>query len=161
MLSEEIELLDFLSGCEVEFGVLDKDGKTLVKGFSVDAQGNAAEMPMEARDAMLMLEYGSVYIPGSFVLERCLLPAGKILDAALSEIAERILEGKETRSSIENEMRETALKIRDMARDKVRSLGYESRYISSKTGEDAQASVYAADLESLSERIDCAVKFRN
>lgn len=158
MLSETIELFDFIARTEFELGVLDKDSRKAVKSFLLSPEGGSE---ISAEDAMLFVEYGTLDIPGKFLLEQILFQAGRILDRELAQLADEILRGKKDRRYVENFLRATALKIRDFARDFISQQAQKETTLSQKAGIETQTPPRVCDFKELSERIDCIVKFRN
>ena len=72
MNSTEIDLLHYLDKLTIEFGILDSEGNLILNVDLMDADNNITTYPMKVRDIMYFTEYGTISIPGRFILEKSL-----------------------------------------------------------------------------------------
>lgn len=158
MLSDEIDLLRYLSCWSFEFGILDQDGETPIKVFSFGSDGTKEEHSMKASEAMSLVEYGTVSRPGRFLLDKCLFRAKKILDNELGRLCDEILEGKQTEGGIEIRVREIALRLQDSFRNYVSSYPDKIAVLSVLEDENGETQD-TCDLREIAKRIRCVAKF--
>lgn len=159
MLSDEIELLEWLSRYSLEFGILDEDGETLIPIVS-KTEEEETRTSMKTKDAMYFTEYGTFSIPGRFLLDKCLPLVNLSFDAALEKLSEEILEGRKDKAYIDVRMKEIALRIQDIVRNYVFSYPEKENVIGKILGKEGETTKEICDLKELSKRIKCKAKFK-
>ena len=161
MNSTEIDLLNFLSKVVIEFGILDSEGQLIVNVDLTDSENNLTSIPMTVRDIMYFTEYGTISIPGRFILEKSLVNINKLLDRELNKLTNDILEGDKTESYVRNYVNEICLKIQNLVRNYMISFVKNNNRLGEIIHSDKDENKYIYSLNELSKYIRCIAKFEN
>ena len=161
MLSTELELLDYLTKWQIEFGVLDAEGQQQVEVNILNTDNSISITQMKVRDVMYFTEYGTITIPGKFILEKSLLYINRILDEELSNMVDSIFKGEATLSSIERMYDEICLKIQDYVRNNMIIYITKTNQLGQIFNEGRDDNKYLYDLIELRKYIKCVAVFKN
>ena len=121
MSYREIDLLEFLSKCSFEFGILDSMGEQVVNVNVHNTDDTITVEKMKLKDVMYFTEYGTITIPGKFILEKSLLYINQLLDKELDKLIDEIFEKDITEDYIRKQMERIALNIQDYVRNYIGS----------------------------------------
>ena len=119
---DELILLSTLSDYSIEFGIFTSEG---LQTIDVDITGeNSIEtIKMKIADIMYFTEYGTLSLPGTFVLEKSLNYIDNTLDTEFSNLIEQILNGKiKSVLEIDNFFDRLCLKLENMIQGFVKSM---------------------------------------
>lgn len=161
MNSTEIDLLHYLDKLTIEFGILDSEGNLVLNVDLMDADNNITTHPMKVRDIMYFTEYGTISIPGRFILEKSLQNINQLLDRELNQLTGEILEGGKDKSYIHNYIDRICLKIQNLVRNYMISYAQNNNRLGKIIHPDTDDNKYIFDLNELSKYIRCIGKFEN
>lgn len=161
MNSTEIELLDFLSKCSIEFGILDGEGNISVQVNILNTDNTITQQEMKVRDIMYFTEYGTITIPGKFILEKSLLPINNILDQEISLLIDEIFKGDKSEDYIITYMNRVCIKIQDYVRNYMLTYIQRNNVLGQIIHSDTDENRYLYNLIDLSKYIRCTAKFEN
>ena len=161
MKLDEISLLEFLSKCSFEFGILDGEGEKAVEVNILNTDNTITTTNMKVRDIMYFTEYGTITIPGKFILEKSFVQINELLDRELSILIDEIFEGGITKSHIRSRMEEIALKIKDIVRNYIVIFIQHNNRLGDIIHSDQDDNRYLYNLIELGKYIRCVAKFEN
>lgn len=152
---DELILLSTLSDYSIEFGIFTSEG---LQTIDVDITGeNSIEtIKMKIADIMYFTEYGTLSLPGTFVLEKSLNYIDNTLDTEFSNLIEQILNGKiKSVLEIDNFFDRLCLKLENMIQGFVKSMIENNNKLDNILNVDNIKNKYIWDLNKLSTYIKC------
>lgn len=155
------DLLKFLSSCSIEYGILDGDGEQKVNVNILNTDNTVTETKMKVKDVMFFTEYGTITIPGRFILEKLAPEVDQIINHDLDQILDDILYKEENRNSIRNKIDRLCLKIQDRIRQRLETYIKETNTLGSIIHPGKDDNKYIYNLLDLRKYIKCRAKFRN
>lgn len=161
MSYNEIDLLNFLSKCSFEFGILDSVGEQVVDVNVRNTDDTITTTKMKIRDVMYFTEYGTVTIPGKFILEKSLLYINRLLDKELDKMIDEIFEKEITEEYLLTQMERIALNIQDYIRNYIGSYSTNNNRLGQILNIDEDENRYLYNLIDLKKYITCIVKIKN
>ena len=161
MESNEIELLEYLSQWEFTFGILDSDSQRLIEITILNTDNTQTTQIMKLGDIMYFTEYGTVTIPGKYILEKSLTLLNPVMDKKIGEIVEDILEERADRKTIEKDLKKLAFRLETILRNYIVGLVDKTNKIGSILYQDKDDNRYLYSLEKLSKYIKCEARFKN
>lgn len=161
MLSNNIELLDYLSNCSIEFGILDDFNQTLVNVNIKNTDNTITSTKMKLGDVMYYTEYGTLTIPGKFILEKITPEVENILEKGISEIIDVIIEEDQNVNFIKDSLNKICLKIEDKVKNYIVLYSKQHDTLGRIIYKDSAQNNYLYDLEALSKYIKCRPIFEN
>lgn len=157
----EIDLLDYLNSCSIEFGILNGDGELSLDVTILNTDNTTSIQKMKVKDIMYFTEYGTMVLPGKYILKKSLAIINNILSLELSKLIDELFIGDKNKSYIENQMRMICLKIQNQVKSFL--INYITEY--EKTGvlinKDLNQSEYLFPVKNLIQYIKCEPKFQN
>ena len=152
----ELKLLGSLSEYYIEYGVFTSEGIKTVK-INVEGEDQNTSIEMKIGDIMFFTEYGTLTIPGTFVLEKSASYIDNLLNDEISDLVDEILNGEVTNESeIESYFRILCLKLENMIQGFMKSLiQNNSRLSEIVKGDKVDDNKYIYNLEELSKYIKC------
>lgn len=161
MLSKELATIEYLSDCVIEFGVLEPDADLYLPARIINTDGTVTNTRIKANDAMFYVEYGSVSVPGAFLLEKCRLYADRLIDEVFSELIDDIVENGQGVDYAKSKIREMCLKIQDRVRNELRRYVTKTNVLNRALGQPEENSRFVVDLNELASYVRCEAKFKN
>ena len=152
---DELILLSTLSDYSIEFGIFTSEG---LQTIDVDITGeNSIEtIKMKIADIMYFTEYGTLSLPGTFVLEKSLNYIDNTLDTEFSNLIEQILNGKiKSVLEIDNFFDRLCLKLENMIQGFVKSMIENNNKLDNILNVDNIKNKYIWDFNKLSTYIKC------
>ena len=155
-----LELLDFLNKCSIEFGIFDGNGQKIIDATVYNTDDTKETKPMKVRDIMYLTEYGTITIPGKRVLEKSLLYIKRLLKEEISKLIVEIFEKNINESYIISVYERICLQVRDYIKNYMIALVGKTNRLSGILGTEDQ-NRYVLDMFELSKYIECKLKIRN
>jgi hypothetical protein len=150
-----LDLLESLSNYYIEFGIFTSEGMQTVN-IPVSSEDTDTIMQMKIGDIMYFTEYGTLSLPGTFVLEKSLYQINYLLNESLSDLVDRILEEKiQNESEIDSYFQELCLKIQTLVQNYIRSIIQNNNKLDNLLNVDNTDNKYIYDLDKLSDYIKC------
>lgn len=150
-----LDLLESLSNYYIEFGIFTSEGMQTVN-IPVSSEDTDTIMQMKIGDIMYFTEYGTLSLPGTFVLEKSLYQINYLLNESLSDLVDRILEEKiQNESEIDSYFQELCLKIQTLVQNYIRSMIQNNNKLDNLLNVDNTDNKYIYDLDKLSDYIKC------
>lgn len=150
-----LDLLESLSNYYIEFGIFTSEGMQTVN-IPVSSEDKDTIMQMKIGDIMYFTEYGTLSLPGTFVLEKSLYQINYLLNESLSDLVDRILEEKiQNESEIDSYFQELCLKIQTLVQNYIRSIIQNNNKLDNLLNVDNTDNKYIYDLDKLSDYIKC------
>lgn len=156
-----IELLDFLNSCVIELGILDGQGELAVDVNILNTDNSVTIKKMKIKDVVYFTEYGTLTIPGKFILKRSLYFINQILDNELPIIVDRILEDKITKQEISYNINVICLKITEYVRAQLINYAVDNNKLGVIFNKGQDENHYLYPIKDLAKYIKCSAKFKN
>lgn len=155
----EIELLDFLNSCTIEFGILNGEGETSVDVKILNTDNSISTQKMKINDIFYFTEYGTLTLPGKYIFKKSLPIIKNILNLELSKLIDEIFEGDKNKSYIINRMNMICLKIRDQIRNFLINYIHDNNTLGLILNQDGDDNSYLFPIKNLIQYIKCEAKF--
>ena len=150
-----LNLLESLSNYYIEFGIFTSEGMQTVN-IPVSSEDTDTIMQMKIGDIMYFTEYGTLSLPGTFVLEKSLYQINYLLNESLSDLVDEILEEKiQNESEIDSYFQGLCLKIQTLVQNYIRSMIQNNNKLDNLLNVDNTDNKYIYDLDKLSDYIKC------
>lgn len=151
---DEIKLLESLSKYYIEIGIFTAEGMKTVNIPVISSDTNTS-IQMKIADIMYFTEYGTISIPGTFVLEKSLVQINNLLNDEISRITDEILLGNfKNLSDIDSQFEILCFKIENIIQGYMRSM-IQNQNVLSRILEKDNENKYLYDLDELSKYIKC------
>lgn len=161
MLSTELKLLDYLTKWEIEFGILDAEGQQQVQVNILNTDDTVTTTKMKVRDVMYFTEYGTITIPGKFILEKSLLYIDRLINESLNNTIDDIFNKVASYNSIERDFNNLCLKIQNYIRNSMIIYITKTNQLGQIFNEGKDENKYLFDLFKLKDYIRCVAIFKN
>ncbi len=155
-----LELLDFLNKCSIEFGIFDGNGQKIINATVYNTDDTTETKPMKVRDIMYLTEYGTITIPGKRILEKSLLYIKRLLKEEISKLIVEIFEKNINESYIISVYQRICLQVRDYIKNYMIALVGKTNKLSGLLGTQ-DTNRYLLDMFELSKYIECQLKIGN
>ena len=156
-----IDLLDYLSRWRLEFGILDSDREITVEVNILNTDNKINIRKMKLKDVMFFTEYGTITIPGKFILEKSLVLVNKLIDIRIGKLIDDIFEEDKNETYIQNQMNRLALNIQDLVRNTMISYIKHTNRLGEIIHKGEDENKYLYDLIKLKNYVRCVAKFEN
>lgn len=151
----DLELLDSLSHYYFQFGIFTKEGEQKVDVNVLNTDNTITTVKMKIAEVMYFTEYGTVTIPGQFILDKSLVYINRILNTDISLLVDRILEGYSNPTEIETTLKRVAEKAENYIRNFMKNTIKKNNILGNIINEGKDSNKYIYDLNNLSNYLHC------
>lgn len=152
-----IKLLDSLSHYYFQFGIFTTEGQQKVDINVLNTDNTTSKISMKIADVMYFTEYGTITIPGQYILDKSLLYINRLLTEQLSKLVDKILTGNSNQTDIENTLRIIALNTENYIRNYMRYVVKNNNKLGFIINKDVDSNKYIYDLTKLSKYLKCTL----
>lgn len=156
-----IDVLDFISSCSFEYGILNEDGDQVVEVNIYNTDNTITTTKMKVKEVMFFTEYGTITIPGKFILEKVTPIIQQFLDLKLSNLIDRVLEKEITISEVRSELQRIALEIQSRIQQYLTNYIVDTNVLGDIIHPGKDDNRYIYNLLDLKKYIKCKVIFKN
>ena len=150
----DVDRLNILNKYSIEFGIFQEDGQKVVEVDVLNTDETATKVEMTIGEIMYFTEYGTIMIPGKYILEKSLNYINTYIDVILDDITTKILVDNISENEIENIFKEFILKFENYVKSLFISYIKSNNIINNILGNNQQQK-YVYDLRKLSKYIKC------
>ena len=151
----EFELLESLSKYTIEFGIFDAEGNQVANVDILNTDDSITTILMKVSEIMYLTEYGTMTIPGTFVLDKSLYQIDGFLTNELEKIVDDIFDEKiKSENDINNRFDILCLRIEDRVKNYMQVIITNTNKLSNIINEKDD-NKYLYDMNKLSKYIKC------
>lgn len=150
----DVDRLNILNKYSIEFGIFQEDGQKVVEVDVLNTDETTTKVEMTIGEIMYFTEYGTIMIPGKYILEKSLNYINTYIDVVLDDITTKILVDNISDNEIENIFKEFILKFENYVKSLFISYIKSNNIINNILGNNQQQK-YVYDLRKLSKYIKC------
>ena len=161
MNSTSLELLNYLSTCSIHYGILDSEGNKVVEVNILNTDNTITTKEMKVADVMYFTEYGTITIPGKYILQKTTTTIKRMIKEKIEEIVRDIFKEEKTPTYIQNQMNQLCLNIQDLIRNNMITYVKNSNKLGQIIHKDVDDNKYLYDLFELRNYIRCIAKFEH
>lgn len=157
----ELELLDYLSKCSIEYGILDSNGERLVKATIYNTDNTTTVTKLKIKDIMYYTEYGTLTIPGKRIFQKTSLYIKRLMKEEYKKLVTDIFTKNISKTYITNQLNQLCLKVKNYIRNYMITFIAKANRLGSIIHEDEDENKYIYDMIDLSKYIECRLKIQN
>lgn len=150
----DVDRLNILNKYSIEFGIFQEDGQKVVEVDVLNTDETTTKVEMTIGEIMYFTEYGTIMIPGKYILEKSLNYINTYIDVVLDDITTKILIDDISDNEIENIFKKFILKFENYVKSLFISYIKSNNIINNILGNNQQQK-YVYDLRKLSKYIKC------
>ena len=151
----EFKLLESLSKYTIEFGIFDAEGNQVVNVDILNTDDSITKIVMKISEVMYFAEYGTITIPGTFMLDKSLYQIDEFLNDELEKIIDDILDEKiKNENEIDNRFNILCLELENRIKNYIKVIVTNTNRLSNIINETDE-NKYIYDINKLSNYIKC------
>ena len=157
-MMNDIQLLDSLSHYYFQLGIFTSEGQQIIDVDVLNTDNTITKVSMKIADVMFFTEYGTITIPGQYILDKSLFYINKLLTNELSIIVEKIFLNNLQEGEIENILQKIAIKVENYIKSYMQNTIKKNNRLGSIINEGSDSNKYIYDLNKLSKYLKCTLK---